>query len=87
VTKRCIEKVFELAGPRFSRDMERDFRIRAIFPYCDRNHNRNRNRILNPWSWGTPHHWSSHLLDITRLQFIPDSFCLCRLLSFTTHQL
>ena len=36
-----IGKVFELAEPRFGRDMERDFRIRAIFPYRDRN------RILN----------------------------------------
>lgn len=38
-----IWKVFELAEPRFSRDMERDFRIRAIFPYRDWN------GILNPW--------------------------------------
>ena len=45
-----IGKVFELAEPRFSRVVERDFRIRPIFPYCDRNRNRDRNHILNPWS-------------------------------------
>ena len=42
-----IGKVFELAEPRFHHDMERDFRIRAIFPY----HNQNR----NPKSQPNPH--------------------------------
>jgi len=40
--KSYIEKVFELAELRFSRDMERNFRIGVIFLYRDRN------RILIP---------------------------------------
>jgi len=42
-----IGKAFELAEPRFHRDMERHFRIRMIFSYHDRNGNRDQNRILN----------------------------------------
>ena len=38
-----LQRFFELAEPRFRRDMERNFRILAIFP------DRDRNRILNHW--------------------------------------
>jgi len=31
-----IAKVFELAEPHFSRDIVRDFRIKAIFQYRDK---------------------------------------------------
>jgi len=37
-----IVKVFELVEQHFRRDVERDFHIRPIFPYRDRNY------ILNP---------------------------------------
>jgi len=41
-----IEKVSKLAKLHFRRNMEHDCRIRAIFPYCNWNCNRDRNRIL-----------------------------------------
>ena len=53
-TKRPHWKGFEVGRTAFSgrdsRDMDPNCRIRAIFPYRDRNRNRDRNRILNPWT-------------------------------------
>ena len=40
-----IGKGFELAEPYFRRDMERDFRIKAIFPDRDQDRNRSRKRL------------------------------------------
>ena len=83
VMKRPIKKVFDLVKLCLHHNMERDFYIRSIFQYCDRDHNRERNCILNPQcvrTWPVSTIWvaSSHLTFYVHI-------CTCFIIMFLYH--